>query len=106
MLCVDWDCKKYGACTLTARRPACDAGGAGSIPVRYPPECSSVCEERLLREQEAGGSNPLTPIFDNREDVFRGVAQAGRAPALGAGGRRFESGCPEFIAPPSGSGAR
>ena len=45
--------------------------------------------ERLIVDQEVAGSIPVVPAKD------RGVAQSGRAPASGAGRRRFESSHPD-----------
>jgi hypothetical protein len=44
----------------------------------------------LTTDQKVRGSSPLGRV------VFREVAQLGRAPGLGPGGRRFESCLPDF----------
>ena len=56
---------------------------------------------RLVWVQETAGSNPATPTpsssrFDEAmSSLSRDMAQPGRAPAWGAGGRRFESCYPD-----------
>ena len=52
---------------------------------------------RLLREQEATGSNPVIPTKQVFSNTCRGVAQSGSASALGAEGRGFESLRPDQI---------
>lgn len=49
--------------------------------------------ERCVAGAEVEGSNPSVPIFLRH---LRGVAQPGRAPASGAGDRRFESCHPDL----------
>lgn len=58
--------------------------------------------EHLVVAQVAVGSSPIfRPIhlprvrLPRRGVFIRSVAQLGSAPALGAGGRQFESGCPD-----------
>ena len=49
--------------------------------------CSSAWLERIPDKDEAGGSSPPRPTSANR---VRGISSAGRAPALQAGGQRFD----------------
>ena len=55
--------------------------------------------EQRIENPRVGGSIPsrATIFFAKKSALFRGVAQPGRAPALGAGCRRFESCRPDQI---------
>ena len=50
--------------------------------------CSSAWLERIPDKDEAGGSSPPRPTSSTLES--RGISSAGRAPALQAGGQRFD----------------
>ena len=55
--------------------------------------CSSVWLERTPDKREVDGSTPSRPTIStgkNQYEYFRGCSSAGRAPALHAGGHRFE----------------
>ena len=63
------------------------------IPLGLPAWAHSSVGERLLHTQEVAGSNPAAPT-SKRGEVWsyeRANSSAGRAPALHAGGHRFES---------------
>ncbi len=55
---------------------------------------SSIFFQKSLRKQ-----NPCVSLARQMRQMnfFRGVAQSGSAPALGAGGPRFESWCPDNL---------
>ncbi len=50
--------------------------------------CSSAWLERIPDKDEAGGSSPPRPTSETLESG--GISSAGRAPALQAGGQRFD----------------
>ena len=50
--------------------------------------CSSAWLERIPDKDEAGGSSPPRPTIKAFESG--GISSAGRAPALQAGGQRFD----------------
>ena len=50
--------------------------------------CSSAWLERIPDKDEAGGSSPPRPTSSTLESG--GISSAGRAPALQAGGQRFD----------------
>ena len=50
--------------------------------------CSSAWLERIPDKDEAGGSSPPRPTSGTLESG--GISSAGRAPALQAGGQRFD----------------
>ena len=50
--------------------------------------CSSAWLERIPDKDEAGGSSPPRPTISTIESG--GISSAGRAPALQAGGQRFD----------------
>ena len=52
---------------------------------------SSVGLERTPDKREVGGSNPPRPTSFRHEGLYRGCSSIGRAPALQAGCRRFDS---------------
>ncbi len=58
-----------------------------------PLTCTSTCT--LVRRRVLQETNK--PLTYGKEVPLRGVAQLGSAPALGAGGPRFESGRPDFV---------
>ena len=51
--------------------------------------CSSAWLERIPDKDEAGGSSPPRPTSSTLDSG--GISSAGRAPALQAGGQRFET---------------
>ena len=57
-----------------------------------PLTCTPTCT--LVRRR--GLTETKKPLTYGKEVPLRGVAQLGSAPALGAGGPRFESGRPDF----------
>ena len=56
------------------------------------PSCCKV-PNHVSKRSIAARPNPMQPGSDG--SACRGIAQPGRAPALGAGGRKFESCCPD-----------
>jgi hypothetical protein len=55
--------------------------------------CSSVRLERTPDKREVDGSTPSRPTISTeiiQYELFRGCSSAGRAPALHAGGHRFD----------------
>src|SRR5215211_2320794 len=62
------------------------------VPERRPPARGPISEN--LTGERRVGHGPLT-LASGTIRVLRDVAQPGSAPALGAGGRRFESGRPD-----------
>jgi hypothetical protein len=54
---------------------------------------ADIRSEPAIRGAEQG--MPIPPGWVGERGWFRGVAQLGSAPALGAGGPRFESGRPD-----------
>src|SRR5215211_1113655 len=73
-------------------RPETDGGDDQRVPERRPPARGPISEN--LTGERRVGHGPLT-LASGTIRVLRDVAQPGSAPALGAGGRRFESGRPD-----------